>query len=481
MKGIFLLFLCLAISVVSFGQDRPPSVPAVSEIPPGPSMKETEAWIKRELRAMGSDHIITKYKETTWGDTYSIDTAVMSECRLTIRQVTQHDDAPNRQINTSTITLKDVDLGKLQVREIPVGTGATMSKPSYRIIVVALPDRGDAIVSESEGYAGGKTKKSVRAVGVRVREQSMGNQAVQFFRRAAILCGAPYQSTALSGDELEKVSGRYNEKEKSTNYVELRADGTFVMKHDAENLSGNYKIEGDVITLVVPGIKDPLKGHLIGNTITNDKGIVGWEKSADSATSQSQTSKPESPATSKMTNEEVIQLVAAGLSEQVIVTSIRQAPAKDFDLSPTGLIALKKANVPDAVIIVMQEKGTPEQSSSASDAKTPPKYDATLAKPEKPTAPPASQDSCSGIESMGIFKNTAIDPAIGGGVVEWLAKIRNNTNVTKIVIFGWIDVYGQQTKAQVQIRGGDIASVRLDLTQARVIPPVRDLRVLSCQ
>jgi hypothetical protein len=98
---------------------------------------------------------------------------------------------------------------------------------------------------------------------------------------------------------------------------------------------------------------------------------------------------------------------------------------------------------------------------------------------KQPAAPP--QDICSGIESLGIFQNTALDPAIGGGVVEWLAKIRNNTNVTKIVVFAWIDMYGQQKKAQVQIRGGDIASVRLDLTQARVIPPVRDLRVLSCQ
>jgi len=277
----------------------------------------------------------------------------------------------------------------------------------------------------------------------------------------------------LSGDALKKVLGRYNGKEKSTNYIELRADGTFVMKHDEENLIGNYRIEGDVIAFVAPGIKDPLKGHLIGNTITNDKGLVGWEKPAESETSQNQTFK----TASKMTNDDVVQLVAAGLSEQVIITSIRQAPTKGFDLSPTGLIALKKANVPDAVIAVMQEKPTAEQTPPASEAKTPSKYDPTLTK--QTASPP--QDSCSGIESLGIFKNTAIDPAIGGGVVEWLAKIRNNTNVTKIVVFGWIDMYGQQKKAQVQIRGGDIASVRLDLTQARVIPPERDLRLLLCQ
>lgn len=473
MKRVFFLSLCLTITTVSFGQEKPASVPVAAELPPGPSMKETEAWFKREFRKMGSDYVVTKFRESTWGTKYEIDSAVLSDCHLTIRQVTHLDDASTRQINISAIPLKDVDVGKLQVREIPVGPEATMSKPSYRIIVTALPDRGDAFGSESEGYAGGKTKRAVRLVGVRVREQSMGNQAIQFFRRAAILCGAPYQSAALSGDELKKVLGRYNEKEKSTNYIELRADGTVVMKHDEENLSGNYKIEGDVITFVVPGLKDPLKGRLIGNTITNDKGIVGWEKPSESERLQNQSSK----TASKMTNDDVVQLVAAGLSEPVIITSIRQAPTKDFDLSPTGLIALKKANVPDAVILVMQEKATPEQTPPASDAKSPPKYDSTLTK--QTASPP--QDSCSGIESMGVFKNTALDPAIGGGVVEWLAKIRNNTNVTKIVVFGWIDMYGQQKKAQVQIRGGDIASVRLDLTQERVIPPVRDVRVLSCQ
>jgi hypothetical protein len=306
-----------------------------------------------------------------------------------------------------------------------------------------------------------------------------------------------------------------------------------------------------------------------------------------------------------MTNADVIEMVTAGLSEQIIITSIRQAPAKDFHLTPSGLIALKKAGVPDTVVLVMQEVNASVKSVSASDAKIATdeepepndpnakvkqelvlierllvkagiagdkaaleklmtddftsfsadgksytkaqylkqvkpqknlamidmenikvklegetaaltgiavwyfkngsvfkgkftdkfvksdgqwkivssqvsyasKYEAAAAQPEKLLA----DNGCSAIENMGIHKNTAISAAIGGGVVEWLAKIRNNTAVTKIVVFGWIDMYGQQQKAQVQIRGGDIASVRLDLTQARVIPPVRDLRVLSCQ
>ena len=82
---------------------------------------------------------------------------------------------------------------------------------------------------------------------------------------------------------------------------------------------------------------------------------------------------------------------------------------------------------------------------------------------------------------MGLYKNEIFDRAMGGGIVEWLAKIRNNTNVTKIVVFGWRDSEGAERKSQVQIAGGEIASPRVDLTQARFIAPVANLRLLSCE
>ncbi|MDX6527964.1 MAG: hypothetical protein QOH41_254 [Blastocatellia bacterium] len=76
-------------------------------------------------------------------------------------------------------------------------------------------------------------------------------------------------------------------------------------------------------------------------------------------------------AKSAMTNADVIQMVSADLSEQVIITSIRQAPTRDFNLNPTGLIALKKAGVSDKVIQVMQEVSTPAKSGSAAADKVP--------------------------------------------------------------------------------------------------------------
>lgn len=472
------------ISVVSFAQDKPASVAVVSELPPGPSMKETEAWIKRELPILGSYSVVrvkNADRSNPITENYGVESAVLSDCRLSIRWTRSMFEA--RVVYNETVTLRDVDVTKVQAGEVPVPPGYTHSRPSYFVFLTAASDRGEPFTSQTkqEGFPS-KGPKPTRQLFVHAGDKEAANRAAEVFRRAAILCGAPNQPAALFGDALAKVFGRYNRKEKSTDYIELNSDGTFSILEDGERVGGNYRIEGDTLTLTSPGMKDPIKARLVGETIMNDKGIVRWEKPARSETAQatqSQTTKPGSPVASKMTNDEVIQLVTASLSEQVIITSIRQATTRDFDLTTAGLIALKKASVPDAVIAVMQEKGTPEQTPSTSDAKTPPKYDATL---EKPTASPGSQDnSCSGIESMGIYKNTVMDPAIGGGLVEWLAKMRNNNAVTKIVVFAWIDMYGQQRKAQVQIRGGEIASVRLDLTQARVIPPVRDLRVLSCQ
>ena len=49
------------------------------------------------------------------------------------------------------------------------------------------------------------------------------------------------------------------------------------------------------------------------------------------------------PASPAMTNADVIEMIRAGLSDNVIIGSIRQAKARKFDTSPTSLIELKQA------------------------------------------------------------------------------------------------------------------------------------------
>jgi hypothetical protein len=60
-------------------------------------------------------------------------------------------------------------------------------------------------------------------------------------------------------------------------------------------------------------------------------------------------------ATPPMTNDDVIALCTARLSDDVVVTAIRTASQRRFDVSPSGLIALTRAGVPNAVIREMQK------------------------------------------------------------------------------------------------------------------------------
>jgi hypothetical protein len=68
--------------------------------------------------------------------------------------------------------------------------------------------------------------------------------------------------------------------------------------------------------------------------------------------------------TKRFTNQDVIEMAKLGLSDDVIITKIRQAyqagtDAVSFDTSLDGLKALKAANVPDSVIKVMINPAPP--------------------------------------------------------------------------------------------------------------------------
>jgi hypothetical protein len=59
-----------------------------------------------------------------------------------------------------------------------------------------------------------------------------------------------------------------------------------------------------------------------------------------------------------MTNADVIKMVSAGLSAEIVANTVRQSANHAFDLSIDSLIALKKGNVPDVVVAAMQQAST---------------------------------------------------------------------------------------------------------------------------
>jgi hypothetical protein len=98
--------------------------------------------------------------------------------------------------------------------------------------------------------------------------------------------------------------------------------------------------------------------------------------------------------TAAMTNEDVIKMSKAGLAEDVIITAIRQAPKRTFDLTANGLIELKLGKVPDAIVRAMQAlepTKTSEPVSPPPPAVTPPppSAPAVSAPPPPPAAVPA--------------------------------------------------------------------------------------------
>ena len=63
------------------------------------------------------------------------------------------------------------------------------------------------------------------------------------------------------------------------------------------------------------------------------------------------TAKPQTISTS-LTNKDVLEMLKAGLTAEVVVAKIKSSPA-NFDTSPTALAELKAASVPDAIILAM--------------------------------------------------------------------------------------------------------------------------------
>jgi hypothetical protein len=78
-------------------------------------------------------------------------------------------------------------------------------------------------------------------------------------------------------------------------------------------------------------------------------------------------------AQTTLTNDSIVKMVKAQLSDDVIVTTINASPGA-YDTSPDGLIALKQAGVSDKVIAALVAKSapaTPAATPAASDASAP--------------------------------------------------------------------------------------------------------------
>jgi hypothetical protein len=131
----------------------------------------------------------------------------------------------------------------------------------------------------------------------------------------------------------------------------------------------------------------------------------------------SPTPAPPSLATNAITNQDILRMVQAGLGESVVLATIRTAPATRFDLSPDGLIALKKGGVSDAIVAVMIDpKAVPVPSTPAvapalftpAPVDTRARVDSATASPEIPRDPGIYLDK----GRDGTHDLTALEPTV---------------------------------------------------------------------
>lgn len=144
-------------------------------------------------------------------------------------------------------------------------------------------------------------------------------------------------------DYAASAPGRYFRKDKKSDYVDLSPDGTFYIQQNGKGYRGNYKVQGDTLTLTSPQMRGEAKGRLTGDSMVDPDGEV-WEKQGE----------PQKAAAAQLTIDQIIQMVTAKLPDDIIITTIQKSSSK-FELTPEDLIKLKTAGVSDAVIRAMTQ------------------------------------------------------------------------------------------------------------------------------
>src|SRR5690348_11501767 len=80
--------------------------------------------------------------------------------------------------------------------------------------------------------------------------------------------------------------------------------------------------------------------------------VIAFVLAAVPGTAVPQTNQPPQARVTALTNKDVLEMVQAGLTQEIVTAKIKSSSC-NFDTSPDTLKKLKAANVPDAVILAM--------------------------------------------------------------------------------------------------------------------------------
>lgn len=115
-----------------------------------------------------------------------------------------------------------------------------------------------------------------------------------------------------------------------------------------------------------------------------------------------------------LSNQDILEMLKSGISTEVIVAKIKSSTTK-FDTSPEALQELKKANVPDAVVLAMVQPSTDTAVAATSSANTTP---VTINVPDGTEIEIQLQNNLSGQEAKvgDLVDFTVVRPVIVNGV-----------------------------------------------------------------
>jgi hypothetical protein len=112
-------------------------------------------------------------------------------------------------------------------------------------------------------------------------------------------------------------------------------------------------------------------------------------------------------STQELNNDSVTKLINAGLSDDLIVSTINAVPGA-YDISPDGLIGLKKAGASDKVVSAIVLKTSSASEAKASVSPTPSGTEAATAPADQPT-------------------QKSFAPALSGEITSYAARVPPNT------------------------------------------------------
>jgi hypothetical protein len=138
------------------------------------------------------------------------------------------------------------------------------------------------------------------------------------------------------------IPGKYLRKDRFSDYIELKSDGSYSLHVNGKDYAGSYNVQADTLTVHMSSRRASI-AKVSGNTVTFSSDGNVYEK-------QSEPQK----TTMQLTIDQIIQMVAAKLPDDVIITTIRKSGSK-FDLTPDALVKLKTAGVSDAVLRAMMQ------------------------------------------------------------------------------------------------------------------------------